>query len=93
MSLSTEDEEDYYGILEISPDSDEATIKKAYKVLSKRVHPDKNKETQMQRNFTPYIRRMRFLLIQKQKKLLIMWFELDWQERRGIMLWMQKERE
>jgi len=43
MSLSTEDEEDYYGILEISPDSDEATIKKAYKLLSKRVHPDKNK--------------------------------------------------
>jgi len=43
MSLNTEDEDDYYTILEISPNSDPTTIKKAYKDLSRRVHPDKNK--------------------------------------------------
>ena len=31
---------DYYKVLEVSPDSDPATIKRAYKRLAKRCHPD-----------------------------------------------------
>lgn len=34
---------DYYKILEIERDADERTIKKSYRSLSKKYHPDKNR--------------------------------------------------
>ncbi|CAG9315644.1 unnamed protein product [Blepharisma stoltei] len=33
---------DYYEVLEVSPDADEAEIKKAFRNLSRKYHPDKN---------------------------------------------------
>ena len=33
---------DYYEVLEVSPDADEAEIKKSFRSLSKKYHPDKN---------------------------------------------------
>lgn len=33
---------DYYEVLEVSPDADEAEIKKAFRTLSRKFHPDKN---------------------------------------------------
>lgn len=33
---------DYYEVLEVSPDADETEIKKAFRSLSKKYHPDKN---------------------------------------------------
>ena len=33
---------DYYELLEVSPDADETEIKKAFRSLSKKYHPDKN---------------------------------------------------
>lgn len=33
---------DYYEVLEVSPDADEQEIKKSFRNLSKRFHPDKN---------------------------------------------------
>ncbi|KAK3166363.1 hypothetical protein QOZ80_1AG0044840 [Eleusine coracana subsp. coracana] len=38
----TGEENDWYGILEVSPLADEETIKKQYKKLVLRIHPDKN---------------------------------------------------
>jgi len=40
--MSFEDEDNYYVVLEIIPEATEDIIKKAYKIMSKRTHPDKN---------------------------------------------------
>lgn len=37
---------DYYAILDIALDSDSLTIKKAYRMMSIRWHPDKNPNTE-----------------------------------------------
>jgi len=40
--MSFQEEDNYYVVLEIIPDATEDIIKKAYKITSKRTHPDKN---------------------------------------------------
>jgi len=39
-----EDEDDLYNVLGVDPDSEESTIKKAYRKLSRKYHPDKNRK-------------------------------------------------
>ena len=33
---------DYYQVLDVSPDADDSELKKAFRNLSKKYHPDKN---------------------------------------------------
>ena len=40
MKLEIDPERDYYAILGVSPDADEQTIKRAYRQLARRYHPD-----------------------------------------------------
>lgn len=42
--LQTKSEDDLYKILGINRDADQRTIKKAFNKLSRKYHPDKNKE-------------------------------------------------
>ena len=37
-----ESKRDYYEVLGVSKDADEATLKKAYRALAKKYHPDMN---------------------------------------------------
>ena len=41
--MPKEEFKDYYSLLEIEVESDERTINKAYRLLAKKYHPDKNK--------------------------------------------------
>ncbi|KAK8796898.1 hypothetical protein WA588_001024 [Blastocystis sp. NMH] len=41
--MSKSEYRDYYALLEIEVESDERTINKAYRLLAKKYHPDKNK--------------------------------------------------
>ena len=40
--MPKEEFKDYYSLLEIEVESDERTINKAYRLLAKKYHPDKN---------------------------------------------------
>ena len=40
MKLEIDPERDYYAILGVPPDADEQTIKRAYRQLARRYHPD-----------------------------------------------------
>jgi DnaJ family protein A protein 2 len=48
---SSKPKKDYYGILNISKDADENTIKKAYRTLAQKWHPDKNKDPDAEDKF------------------------------------------
>lgn len=41
--MPKEEFKDYYSLLEIEVESDERAINKAYRLLAKKYHPDKNK--------------------------------------------------
>lgn len=54
---------DYYKILEVSPDASEADIKKAYKKLALKYHPDKNSEPGAAEKVTTYLHYVLFFYI------------------------------
>lgn len=59
---------DYYSILEISTDSTDADIRKAYRRLAKKYHPDINKSENAHEKFIEISEAYEILISQKQKK-------------------------
>ena len=51
---------DYYEVLGLSKGASEDEIKKAYRKLSKKYHPDINKEPDAKKNSKKYQKHMRF---------------------------------
>lgn len=56
-----ENKRDYYEVLGVDRNADEAALKKAYRVLAKKYHPDMNQETPRQKKNSKRLqKRMRF---------------------------------
>ena len=51
MSAKDYLEKDYYSILGVSKDVDDATLKKKYRKLARELHPDTNKEKNAEESF------------------------------------------
>ena len=59
------DKRDYYEVLGVSKDADDKELKKAFRSLARKYHPDKNDAPDADEKFKEIKRHMLFFLIQK----------------------------
>ena len=66
------DNEEYYRILNVNKDATESDIKKSYRKLAMKCHPDKNPNNEEAENkFKKIAEHMKFYLIQKKENYMI----------------------